>query len=121
MRYTEEHQWLQPDEDEADVVTVGITEHAAAELGTLTFVALPDVPRTVVRHEEIVTVEGADDTTAIIAPIDGEIVEVNEALIDNPALIEDDPTGDGWLVRIRMADPADLDGMMDEAAYLAFV
>ncbi len=121
MRYTQEHLWLRTEDGDGDVVTVGITDHAAAQQGEVTFVGLPDAPRTVIADESIAVIETDEEATEIMAPLDGEIVEVNDALVDNPALVTDDPTDDGWLFRIAVADLADLDGFMDEATYLKLI
>ncbi|EKE43910.1 glycine cleavage system H protein [Oceaniovalibus guishaninsula JLT2003] len=120
MKFTEEHEWLRP-EDEEGVVTVGITEHAATQLGDLVFVELPEEGRMVARHDEVVVIESVKAASDIMAPVDGEIVEVNSALIDNPALVNEDPLGDGWFFKMKVADMADLDAMMDEADYKKFV
>ena len=90
MKFTEEHEWLRP---EGDIVVVGITEHATTQLGDIVFVELPEVGATVVKDEEIVVIESVKAASDIMAPIDGEIVEVNAALADNPALANDDAIG----------------------------
>jgi len=101
MKFTEEHEWLRVEDD---VVVVGITEHAAEQLGDLVFVELPDEGRMVVKDEEVVVIESVKAASDIMAPVDGEIVEVNEALVDNPALVNEDPTGDGWFFKIKLED-----------------
>lgn len=118
MKYTEEHEWLRLEDD---LVVVGITEHAAEQLGDLVFVELPDTGRTVTRDEEVVVIESVKAASDIMAPIDGEIVEVNEALVDNPSLVNEDPTGDGWFFKLSVEDLSVLDDLMDEAAYLKFI
>lgn len=119
MRYTQEHLWLRI--DDGDVVTVGITDRAAAQQGEVTFVGLPETPRTVIADEAVAVIETEDEATEIMAPLDGEIVEVNDALVDNPALVTDDPTDDGWLFKIAVEDIAEIDAFMDEATYLKSV
>ena len=114
MKFTEEHEWLR---DEDGLIVVGITEHATTQLGDIVFVELPDVGTTVVKDEEIVVIESVKAASDIMAPIDGEIVEVNDALTDNPGLANDDAIGDGWFFKIKPSDPSQLDNMMDEAAY----
>ncbi|NCO21352.1 MAG: glycine cleavage system protein GcvH [Rhodobacterales bacterium] len=118
MKYTEEHEWLRIEDD---LVVVGITEHAAEQLGDLVFVELPDEGRMVVKDEEVVVIESVKAASDIMAPVDGEIVEVNGALIDNPALVNEDPTGDGWFFKMKLEDVSVMDDMMDEEAYLKFI
>jgi glycine cleavage system H protein len=118
MKFTEEHEWL--DED-GDLMIVGITEHAATQLGDLVFVELPEVGTTVSKDDEIVVIESVKAASDILAPIDGEIVEVNEAIVENPTLVNEDPTGDGWFFKIRPSDPSQLDDLLDEAAYKALI
>ncbi len=118
MKYTEEHEWLRIEDD---LVVVGITEHAAEQLGDLVFVELPDEGRVVAKDEEVVVIESVKAASDIMAPLDGEIVEVNEALIANPALVNEDATGDGWFFKMQIEDLSVLDDMMDEAAYLKFI
>ncbi|WP_108816198.1 glycine cleavage system protein GcvH [Loktanella sp. Alg231-35] len=114
MKYTEEHEWLRAD---GDVYVVGITEHATSQLGDLVFVELPDVGDTVAKDDEIVVIESVKAASDILAPIDGEITEVNTALADDPSLANSDAIGEGWFFKIRASDPSQLDDMMDEAAY----
>ena len=117
MKYTEEHEWL----DESDgTVTVGITEHAATQLGDVVFVELPEVGRTVTKGEEIVVIESVKAASDILAPLDGEIVEVNAALGDNPALVNEDAEA-AWFFRMTTTTPEEMEGMMDEDAYKEFV
>jgi|TARA_B110000908_G_scaffold93806_1_gene111158 glycine cleavage system H protein len=118
MKYTEEHEWLRLEDD---VVVVGITEHATTQLGDIVFVELPDVGTTVIKDEEIVVIESVKAASDIMAPIDGEIVEVNEALTDNPSQVNEDAIGAGWFFKIKPSDPSQMDGYMDEAAYNAFI
>lgn len=114
MKFTEEHEWLR---EEDDLIVVGITEHAATQLGDLVFVELPEVGTTVLKDDECVVIESVKAASDIISPLDGEIVEVNEALADNPALANEDPTETGWFFKIRPSDPSQMDDYMDEAAY----
>ena len=114
MKYTEDHEWLR-EEDGAFVV--GITEYAAEQLGDVVFVELPEEGATVTRDDEIVVIESVKAASDILAPLDGEIVEVNEAIVQNPALVNEDPLGDAWFFRIRPSDPSQLDDLLDEAAY----
>ena len=118
MKYTEEHEWLRVEDD---VVVVGITAHAAEQLGDIVFVELPEVGDTVAKDDEIVVIESVKAASDILAPIDGEIVEVNEALTDAPATVNDDAMGNGWMFKIAPSDPSQMDEYMDEAAYKKLV
>ncbi|SIT77984.1 glycine cleavage system H protein [Yoonia rosea] len=118
MKYTEEHEWLRPEDD---LIVVGITEHATTQLGDIVFVELPEVGATVTKDDEIVVIESVKAASDILAPLDGEIVEVNTALADNPALANDDAIGDGWFFKIKPSDPSQMDEYMDEAAYNAMI
>lgn len=114
MKYTEDHEWLSLD---GDIVTVGITEYAATQLGDVVFVELPELETQVARGDEIVVIESVKAASDIVAPLDGEIVEINEALVDNPALVNDDPTGAAWFFKIKIEDDTALDEFMDEDEY----
>ncbi len=118
MQFTEEHEWLRAD---GDVYVVGITQHATEQLGDLVFVELPEVGATVSKDDEIVVIESVKAASDILAPIDGEITEVNEALAATPELANTDATGEGWFFKIKASDPSQLEGLMDEAAYNAFI
>jgi len=118
MKFTEEHEWLKPEGDE---ITVGITEHAAKELGDIVFVELPEVGRTVTKDDEIVVIESVKAASDIMAPVDGEITEVNEAIVDEPGKVNEDPMGDAWFFKMKPSDPSQMDDMMDEAAYQDFI
>ena len=118
MKYTEEHEWLRPEDD---LIVVGITEHATTQLGDIVFVELPEVGATVAKDDEVVVIESVKAASDILAPIDGEIVEINTALADNPALANEDAIGNGWFFKIRPSDPSQMDEYMDEAAYNAMI
>lgn len=118
MKYTEEHEWLRVEDD---LVVVGITGHASEQLGDIVFVELPEVGATVSKDDEIVVIESVKAASDILAPLDGEIVEVNEALADNPGLVNEDATGDGWFFKIRPETLSDMDDYMDEAGYKKFI
>jgi len=118
MKFTEEHEWLRV---EGDVVVVGITEHAAEQLGDVVFVELPETETEVVKDDEVVVIESVKAASDILAPIDGKIVEVNEALVDDPGKVNEDPQGDAWFFKMKPADLSQLDDMMDESAYKAFI
>jgi glycine cleavage system H protein len=114
MKYTEDHEWLRVD---GDVVVVGITAHASEQLGDVVFVELPEAGTAVSTGDEVCVIESVKAASDIRAPLDGEIVEVNGDLADNPAMVNEDPTGKAWFFKMKIADLSALDGMMDEAAY----
>jgi len=118
MKYTEEHEWLR---EEDGVIVVGITEHAATQLGDLVFVELPEPGTIVSKDDEIVVIESVKAASDILAPIDGEIVEINEALVANPALVNEDATGEAWFFKMKPSDISQMDEMMDEAAYAKYI
>ncbi len=118
MKFTEEHEWLLPEED---LIVVGITEHAAEQLGDVVFVELPEVGAEVTKDEEIVVIESVKAASDILAPLDGEIVEVNEAIVDNPGLVNEDAQGGAWFFKLRPSDLSPMDEYMDEAAYKTFI
>ena len=114
MKYTEEHEWLRV---EGDIVVVGITEHASTQLGDIVFVELPEEGDTVSKDDEVVVIESVKAASDILAPLDGEIVEINDTLEADPAQVNTDPMGDGWFVKIKIEDPAAFDKLLDEDAY----
>ncbi|UWQ92271.1 glycine cleavage system protein GcvH [Rhodobacteraceae bacterium M382] len=118
MKYTEEHEWLLP---EGDLMVVGISAHAAEQLGDVVFIELPEAGTEVTKDEEIVVIESVKAASDILAPLDGEIVEVNEALIDSPGKVNEDPTGDAWFFKMKVSDMSPMDDYMDEAAYNDFI
>ena len=118
MKYTEEHEWLRVEDD---LVVVGITTHAAEQLGDVVFVELPDEGRAVTKDDEVVVIESVKAASDILAPLDGEIVEVNEAIVDEPAKVNEDPEGDAWFFKMKVEDLSALDDLMDAAAYKDFI
>ena len=115
MKYTEEHEWLRV---EGDLVVVGITEHAAEQLGDVVFVELPEPETQVAKGDEVCVIESVKAASDILAPLEGEIVEVNEALVDDPGVINRDPYGEGWLVRIQVSERGPT---LDADAYQALI
>ena len=113
MKFTEEHEWLRV---ENDLVVVGITEHASTQLGDIVFVELPEEGDTVSKDDEVVVIESVKAASDILAPLDGEITEINPALEDEPAKVNEDPLGAGWFFKIRPSDLSQMDDYMDEAA-----
>ncbi|KZX93980.1 MULTISPECIES: glycine cleavage system protein GcvH [unclassified Sulfitobacter] len=118
MKFTEEHEWLRVEGDE---IVVGITNHAAEQLGDVVFVELPDEGITVSKDDEVVVIESVKAASDILAPIDGEITEVNSALTDTPSMVNDDPQGEAWFFKMKASDPSQMDDFMDEAAYQKFI
>lgn len=118
MKFTEEHEWLVLD---GDIVTVGITEHAATQLGDVVYVELPEVDVVVATGDEIVVIESVKAASDIMAPLEGTITAVNTRLNNEPGLVNEDPLGAGWFFKLRIDDPAVLDGLMDEDAYRALI
>ena len=118
IRYTNEHEWVRL---EGDVGTIGITSYAQEKLGDVVFVEVPAAGRKVAKGESVAVVESVKAASDIYAPVSGEVVEANAALADSPGDVNAEPTGKGWFFKIRLSDKAELDGLMDEAAYDAFV
>ncbi len=116
-RYTREHEWLKVEDD---ICVLGITDFAQRELGEVVFVEMPEVGHLFDSGDEIGTIESVKAVAEIYTPVAGEIVEVNETLKDDPQSVNEDPHGDGWLVRIRFSSSSDFDELMDAEAYLAF-
>lgn len=114
MKYTEDHEWLRV---EGDLVVVGITEHAAEQLGDVVFVELPEPEAMVAKGDEIVVIESVKAASEIAAPMDGEIVEVNSMLVDKPALVNEDPSGDAWFFKMKVDDLSVLDDFLTEDEY----
>ena len=118
LRYSAEHEWARR-LDNGSRVRVGITDYAQDALGDVVYVDLPEIGATVAASESVGELESTKSVSEMYAPVSGTVVAVNEALVDNPALLNEDPYGDGWLCEIEMSNPADLDAMLTAAAYLA--
>ncbi|MCY3996687.1 MAG: glycine cleavage system protein GcvH [Rhodobacter sp.] len=114
MKFTEEHEWLRV---EGDLVTVGITRHASEQLGDVVFVELPGPGTKVAKGDEVAVIESVKAASDILAPVDGEIVEVNDAIVDSPGKVNEDPMGDAWFFKMTLSDISILDSFMDEAEY----
>lgn len=117
LRYTREHEWL---EVEDDVCVLGITDFAQKELGEVVYVELPEVGHVYDAGDEIGTIESVKAVAEVFTPVAGEIVEINEALKDDPVALNDDPHGDGWFVKIRFSSSSDFDDLMNAEEYEAF-
>lgn len=118
LKFTNQHEWLRYD---GDIATIGITTHAAGQLGDLVFIELPKVGTRLKRGKAAAVIESVKAASDVYAPVDGEVTEVNDAAAADPTIVNSDPQGSGWLYRLRLADAAVLDGLMDEAAYRAFI
>ena len=114
LKFTEEHEWLKL---EGDVATVGITQHAAEQLGDLVFVELPEEGSNFEKNAEAATVESVKAASDVYCPLAGEVVEINQAIVDDPSLVNSDPQGAGWFFKLKLANVADIEGLLDEAAY----
>jgi glycine cleavage system H protein len=117
-RYTEEHEWVRV---EGDVAICGISDYAQGQLGDVVFVELPEIGRIVAKEDEIAVVESVKAASDVYAPLSGEVVEVNEAVSDDPEMVNRDALGTGWLFKIKINDPGELEALMDETAYEDFV
>jgi glycine cleavage system H protein len=118
LRYTKEHEWVRV---EGDSATIGITDHAQKQLGDIVYVDLPKAGTHVERGKTLGTVESVKAVSEIYSPISGEVVEINLELADYPETLNEDPHGDGWLVKVRLAEPAPIDELMTAAAYEAYI
>ncbi len=116
LLYTQEHEYLKRT-DEENVFLIGITEYAQGELGDVVFVELPQAGASFGRMETFGTIEAVKAVSELFAPVAGEVVEVNSALDANPALVNSDPYGEGWMIKLRVSDPSEIESLMDAAAY----
>ena len=117
VKYSEDHEWIKV---EGDIATVGITQHAQDALGDVVFVELPEVGKTYAQKDTAGVVESVKAAADVYMPVSGEIVEINQALADDPSLANSDPMGAGWFFKVKLSDASQLDALMDEAAYKAF-
>ena len=118
LRFTKDHEWVR---QEGDIAVVGITDYAQEQLGDVVYVELPEAGRQVEQGKEAAVVESAKAASEVYAPVSGEVVEVNDVIAGEPAKVNEDAMGEGWFIKVRLNDPKQLDGLMDEAAYQAFV
>ena len=118
LYFTREHEWIRIDGDSA---TVGISDHAQGALGDIVFAEVPEPGRKLSKGQEAAVVESVKAASDIYAPVSGEVTEGNQAVADDPSLINSDPEGEGWFFRMKLDDAAELDGLMDEAAYRDWV
>ena len=117
IKYTEDHEWVKVD---GDIAIVGITEHAQDALGDVVFVELPEVGKTYAQKDVAGVVESVKAAADVYMPVSGEVVEVNQALADEPSLANSDPMGAGWFFKVRLSQPDEVAALMDEAAYDTF-
>ncbi len=116
--FTEDHEWIELD---GEIGTVGITEYAQGQLGDIVFVEVPEEGKELTKGDEAAVVESVKAASDVYSPVSGTVIEGNAALADTPALVNEDPEGDGWFFKVTLSDTAELEGLMDEAAYEAFV
>ena len=118
MFYTKDHEWVRI---EGEIATVGISEHAQEQLGDVVFVELPAVGTSFAKGEQVAVVESVKAASEIYAPLGGEVTEANQALIDDPALVNRMAEGEGWFFKLKVGDPGEVEGLMDRAAYEAYL
>ena len=116
--FTREHEWIKVD---GDTATVGITTHAQEALGDIVFTEVPDAGKQLAKGQEAAVVESVKAASDVYSPVSGEVTEGNQAVIDDPALVNSDPEGAGWFFKLTLSDPGELDGLMDEGAYREWV
>ncbi|PCG15269.1 MAG: glycine cleavage system protein GcvH [Sphingomonas sp.] len=116
--FTEDHEWIDVD---GDIGTVGISDYAQGQLGDIVFVEVPDDGRRIAKGDEAAVVESVKAASDVYSPASGTVLEGNPALVDDPSLVNSDPEGEGWFFKITLSDPAELEELMDETAYAAFV
>ena len=117
--FTEDHEWIRVEDDDAAVV--GVTDYAQEQLGELVFVELPEAGSELGQGEEAVVIESVKAAGELKMPVSGTVTEVNDSLVDEPGQVNADPIGDGWFFRMQVRDASELDGLMDETAYQAYV
>jgi glycine cleavage system H protein len=118
LYFTKDHEWIRV---EGDTATVGISNHAQEALGDIVFAEIPETGRKVAKGQEAAVVESVKAASDVYAPVSGEVVEGNQAVADDPALINSDPEGEGWFFKLKLDNPGELDGLMDETAYREWV
>jgi glycine cleavage system H protein len=119
MLFSEEHEWLRDAGD--GTATVGITDYAQQQLGDLVFVELPEVGKKLAKGDEAAALESVKAASDLYLPVSGTVLEINPVIVEDPGKINDDPLGEGWFFRIKVDNPAELGGLMDDAAYAKFV
>lgn len=117
LKYASSHEWVRI--DNGDIVTIGISDYAQLEMTELVYVELPELGRTFAANDEIAVVESVKSASDIYAPVSGEVVEINEALTDNPATVNESPFDEGWLFKLKMSDPSEVEALLDSNGYIA--
>jgi glycine cleavage system H protein len=118
LKFTEDHEWLRIEDD---IATVGITDHAQEQLGDLVFVELPAPGTRPEKGAAAAVVESVKAASDVYAPVSGEVTEINQAIVDEPALVNRDPMGEGWFFKIKISDPSQLERLLDQKAYQAMI
>ena len=116
--FTQEHEWIKVD---GDIATVGITDHAQEALGDIVFTEVPEAGKQLSKGQEAAVVESVKAASDVYSPVSGEVVEGNRAVVDDPALVNSDPEGEGWFFKVKLSDSGELDGLMDEGSYREWV
>ena len=118
LRFTRDHEWVRLD---GDLAIVGITDYAQSQLGDVVYVELPEIGHRVKKGKEAAVVESVKAASEVYAPVSGEVAEINQMLTTEPAIVNADPMGDGWFIKLRLDDPKELDSLMDEEGYSRFL
>jgi glycine cleavage system H protein len=118
LYFTKEHEWIRV---EGDTATIGISDHAQEQLGDIVFAEVPEAGRRVTKGQEAAVVESVKAASDVYAPVSGEVIEGNQAVADDPALVNSDPEGQGWFFKLKLDNPGELDGLMDETAYREWI
>lgn len=118
IKFTSDHEYVSV---EGDVATIGITDYAQSQLGDVVFIELPATGKVLKQGDEAAVVESVKAASEVYAPVSGEVLEVNEALPDSPSTVNEDPLGKGWFIKVKLSNPAELDALMDDAAYKAHI
>lgn len=118
LYFTKEHEWIRV---EGDTATIGISNHAQEQLGDIVFAEVPDAGRRLSKGQDAAVVESVKAASDVYAPVSGEVVEGNQAVADDPALINNDPEGEGWFFKLKLDNPGELEGLMDEGAYREWI
>jgi glycine cleavage system H protein len=118
LYFTKEHEWVRVD---GDTATVGISDHAQEQLGDIVFAEVPETGKRLSKGQEAAVVESVKAASDVYAPVSGEVIEGNQAVADDPALVNNDPEGEGWFFKLKLENPGELEGLMDEGAYREWI
>ena len=119
VKYSGDHVWVKVQDE--DLVTIGITDFAQEQLGDLVYIELPKVGHEFSREDNISVIESVKSASDLVAPVSGKIVEINDKLEDDPELVSEDSTGEGWFIKVKLSKPSELDELMDEKSYQTFI